>query len=88
MIANILVFLGVVGMLFLTSFWPVYLPDFMISGITNLLQPLFYFNEFVPVQTFFNDLAIFINTLLIYLIFNMTFGLIAIATGAGKPEIN
>lgn len=67
--------------------YPITIPPVWVGAIENLLNPLYGFNAFVPVQTFFSDLSWFVLLMVVYLFYKLVMGLLGLLSGGGVPEI-
>lgn len=66
-----------------TMFNPILFPEYMVDGIESLLQTLWLWADFLPVQAFLNSLYMDMLIFVAFIAWKVIFGSIA-----GKPEID
>lgn len=87
MISSILI-LTLVGGAFITSIiFPIHLPAVIISTIDIYAQYIWMFDGIIPVEEWMFDISFMIFVTMMFGVARIVIGLLALATGGGKPEI-
>jgi len=87
MIASILIITLISSGLLASIIWPVHLPAGMITAIDQLAAYLWAWDGLVDVATLLSCLWFLFFVSLMILVFKLVIGLIALVSGAGKPDL-
>lgn len=74
------------GALLLSVIFPVHIPIGILNTIDIFANAIWKWEGIVPISSWLNDIHYIFYISLIYAVFRIVVGIVALATGGGKPD--